>query len=105
LFIQLTANSKRDVPIPGELFSFGVLASAQATGDLAALHAHGRRVIRIDLGSSPAAGLRQLTQSIGGATAQSRERTTRRTESRHRGAPKRRATRRRTRGARRNKPR
>ncbi len=69
LFIQLTANATRDVPVPGELFSFGVLAAAQASGDMAALHAHGRRVIRIELGANPAAGIRRLTRSIAGTLA------------------------------------
>ena len=66
LFIQLTSRSGRDVPIPGELFSFRVLAEAQAAGDLAALRAHQRRAVRIELGSNPAAGIRRLARVIGG---------------------------------------
>jgi glucose-6-phosphate isomerase/transaldolase/glucose-6-phosphate isomerase len=64
LFVQLTARAGRDVAIPGELFSFRVLAAAQANGDLEALHAHDRRAIRIELGSNPAVGIRRLAQSI-----------------------------------------
>lgn len=67
LFIQLTANAGRDVRIPGELFSFRVLSTAQAIGDLASLRAHKRRVIHIDLGSNVAAGIRELARSIDGA--------------------------------------
>ena len=66
LFVQLVARSGRDVPIPGELFSFGVLAAAQAAGDLASLHAHHRRLVHVEVGSNPAAGIRRLTRSIGG---------------------------------------
>jgi glucose-6-phosphate isomerase/transaldolase/glucose-6-phosphate isomerase len=78
LFVQLTANSTRGLsplvaggglPVPGELFSFDVLAAAQASGDLASLRTHGRRAIRIELGRKPAAAIRTLTQSIGGAVA------------------------------------
>ncbi len=69
LFVQLIANSTRDVPIPGELFSFGVLISAQALGDLASLQAHKRRALRVELGANVAAAVRALTRSIAGRTA------------------------------------
>ena len=78
LFIQLTSHSGRDVPIPGELFSFRVLAEAQAAGDLDALHAHQRRAIRIELGSRPAAGILRLARSIGGKVASTTMRAARR---------------------------
>jgi hypothetical protein len=68
LFVQLVSHASRDVPIPGELFSFGVLAAAQALGDLASLQSHRRRVARIELGANPAAALRALARSIGGKT-------------------------------------
>jgi glucose-6-phosphate isomerase/transaldolase/glucose-6-phosphate isomerase len=66
LFVQLTARVKRDAPISGDLFSFGVLAAAQAGGDLASLRARDRRAIRIDLGADPAAAIRRLARTIGG---------------------------------------
>ncbi len=47
-FLQITSRSKDDLPIPGESFSFGGLEAAQAEGDLLALRARGRPVIRID---------------------------------------------------------
>lgn len=50
LHFQLTADDAQDLPIPGESFSFAVLKNAQALGDLQALRAKGRRVIRIHLG-------------------------------------------------------
>ncbi len=49
LFLQIVDDGQSDVPIPGEEFSFGVLAGAQALGDLQALQAAGRRVARIQL--------------------------------------------------------
>jgi glucose-6-phosphate isomerase/transaldolase/glucose-6-phosphate isomerase len=64
LFLQLTADHERDVAIPGEPYTFGVLADAQATGDLQALQAKGRRVARVHLGAEPVAGIRRLADVI-----------------------------------------
>ena len=49
LFLQLVQTGDSDVTIPGEAFTFGVLAAAQAKGDLDALSALGRPVARISL--------------------------------------------------------
>jgi glucose-6-phosphate isomerase len=49
LFVQLTAEYKEDVPIPGEPYGFGVFKQAQAMGDMEALKKHGRQVLRIHL--------------------------------------------------------
>ena len=49
LHMQLTVRRDSDVAIPGESFTFGVLADAQAKGDLDALVAQGRRVARAAL--------------------------------------------------------
>ncbi len=47
-FLQITGRSTRDLPIPGETFTFGRLEAAQAEGDLLALRSRGRPAIRID---------------------------------------------------------
>ncbi len=49
IFLQVTADHERDLPIPGRPYTFGVVADAQAAGDLEALKALGRRIIRIHL--------------------------------------------------------
>jgi transaldolase/glucose-6-phosphate isomerase len=49
VFIQITQEIQRDLPIPGMDYSFGTLAEAQAQGDLEALLARDRRAIRIHL--------------------------------------------------------
>jgi transaldolase/glucose-6-phosphate isomerase len=49
LFLQITQEDADDLAIPGEPLSFGVLARAQALGDLEALIARDRRAIRIHL--------------------------------------------------------
>ena len=47
LFLQLTANHEKDLPIPGKLYTFGTVADAQALGDFQALQSAGRQVIRL----------------------------------------------------------
>ena len=70
LFIQLTADSAEDAPIPDEAgtsassITFGVLAQAQALGDRQALLDQGRAVLRIHLGADIAAGLAQLRRAL-----------------------------------------
>jgi transaldolase / glucose-6-phosphate isomerase len=49
LFLQITAEPDQDLPIPGWGLTFGTLERAQALGDLEALLAQGRRVLRIHL--------------------------------------------------------
>lgn len=49
LFLVITADPKTDLEIPQEGLSFGTLEHGQALGDLEALEARGRRVLRIHL--------------------------------------------------------
>jgi transaldolase/glucose-6-phosphate isomerase len=49
LFLVITADPKKDVEIPEEGLSFGVLEHGQFLGDVEALEARGRRVLRIHL--------------------------------------------------------
>ena len=64
LYLQLTADHGKDIPIPGRPYTFGVLADAQAAGDLQALQNLGRRTARVHLGADPAAGLEKVTVQI-----------------------------------------
>jgi glucose-6-phosphate isomerase len=59
IFLQLTAEPRRDLPIPGWPESFGTLIAAQAAGDLAALQRRGRRALRLHL-ADPEEGLTRL---------------------------------------------
>ena len=54
LFLQFTADHADDVPIPGEPYTFGVLADAQALGDFRALQERRRRVVRVRFGPESA---------------------------------------------------
>jgi transaldolase/glucose-6-phosphate isomerase len=49
VFLQITRADSSDLDVPGKDYSFGVLARAQAQGDLEALLARDRRAIRIHL--------------------------------------------------------
>ena len=64
LFLQLTSGHAEDVPIPGEVYTFGVLADAQAQGDLEALQAAGRRVAKVELGPDVPAAIERLTAEL-----------------------------------------
>jgi transaldolase/glucose-6-phosphate isomerase len=64
LFLQLTAEDARDIPIPGAPYTFGVFKRAQALGDLEALEKHGRRVGHIDLGKDIHQGLAALKEVL-----------------------------------------
>jgi len=64
LFVQLVADWGEDLAVPGETYSFAQLAAAQVVGDYHSLVSHGRRVIRVHLGSDAVAGIRRLTDEI-----------------------------------------
>jgi hypothetical protein len=63
-FIQLTGKDKDDVQLPGRSYTFGTFRDAQAIGDRQTLQKHGRRVIRVDLGSDPVAAVAHLVRGI-----------------------------------------
>ena len=64
LFLQLTQFGDADVRIPGETFTFSVLAAAQAKGDLDELAALGRPIARVDLGNDAARAIDKITDEI-----------------------------------------
>ena len=65
IFLFLTAAHDRDLPIPGEAYTFGDLADAQALGDLRALRSEGRRVARLELGADAGAAIEDLALKLG----------------------------------------
>ena len=60
VFLQITSDDARDVPIPGQKYSFGVVKAAQARGDFAVLAERGRRALRVHIGADVAAGVQHL---------------------------------------------
>ena len=67
VFIQVTSVVDQDLAIPDEPYSFGVLAAAQALGDMQSLTTRNRRVIRIHLGADIEAGLKRIQAAVEGA--------------------------------------
>jgi transaldolase / glucose-6-phosphate isomerase len=66
VFLQLTGEPRRDLPIPGWGETFGTLIAAQALGDLESLQRRGRRVLRLHM-ADPAAGVTWLEATAGQA--------------------------------------
>ena len=64
VFVLITCDDAEDLPVPGRRYSFGVVKSAQALGDLRVLRERGRRVLRVHLGSDVKAGLALLRRAI-----------------------------------------
>jgi len=64
LFLLITADHEGDVPIPGRPYSFGVLADAQALGDLRALQSLGRRVTRVHASRDDADAISRLISEL-----------------------------------------
>ena len=67
VFLQLTWDPPKDLPVPGRRFSFAVVEQAQARGDMQVLVERGRRVVRLDLGPDAETGLKWLAKAIDGA--------------------------------------
>jgi glucose-6-phosphate isomerase len=64
VFLQITADHPRDVDIPGQRYSFGIVIDAQAAGDLAVLESRGRRALRVHLGADLLLGLPALAAAF-----------------------------------------
>lgn len=64
VFVLISATPREDLPIPGEIFSFGTLELAQALGDFASLEAAGRRALHVHLPSPDRALLRQVADAL-----------------------------------------
>ncbi len=63
VFLQLTADPSKDLPIPGWDESFGTLIAAQALGDLTSLQRRGRRAMRLHMADANV-GLAWLEQVV-----------------------------------------
>jgi transaldolase/glucose-6-phosphate isomerase len=64
VFLQITADDARDLPVPGQKASFGVIKAAQARGDFDVLTERGRRALRVHLKGDVEAGLKALDTAI-----------------------------------------
>ena len=68
VFLQLTAEPSKDLPIPGWQESFGILIAAQALGDLTSLQRRGRRAMRLHFADLDA-GLERLESMVDAAVS------------------------------------
>ncbi len=64
LFLQITSEHSHDLDIPGKPYTFGVVADAQALGDMQALTSLGRRTANVRLKTDGAGALRTLAGSL-----------------------------------------
>jgi transaldolase/glucose-6-phosphate isomerase len=64
VFLQITAEDAKDLAVPGQKASFGVIKAAQARGDFDVLTERGRRALRVHLKGDLEAGLKMLDGAI-----------------------------------------
>jgi transaldolase/glucose-6-phosphate isomerase len=64
VFLQITSDDARDLAVPGQKASFGVIKAAQARGDFDVLTDRGRRALRVHLKGDLTAGLKMLDVAI-----------------------------------------
>ncbi len=64
VFLQITADDAKDLKIPGQKASFGVIKAAQARGDFDVLTERGRRALRVHLKGDLKSGLAMLDAAV-----------------------------------------
>jgi transaldolase/glucose-6-phosphate isomerase len=64
VFLQITCDEPRDLAVPGQKYTFGVVKAAQARGDFAVLAERGRRALRVHLGKNLKSGLSALSKAM-----------------------------------------
>jgi transaldolase / glucose-6-phosphate isomerase len=64
VFLQITCDDARDLPVPGRNYTFGVVKAAQARGDFQVLAERGRRALRIHIGEDVGAGLATIRMAV-----------------------------------------
>ena len=69
VFLQITADDRADLAVPGEGYTFSLVKAAQARGDFGVLAERGRRALRVHLGSDVSAGFETLTRAVASALA------------------------------------
>jgi transaldolase/glucose-6-phosphate isomerase len=69
VFLQITCDDAKDLQVPGQTYTFGIVKAAQARGDFAVLAERGRRALRVHLGKNVKAGLATLAKAVQQAIA------------------------------------
>ena len=61
--LQITAEDRPDLPVPGQAASFGVVKAARARGDFDVLAERGRRALRVHIKGELGKGLAALADA------------------------------------------
>ena len=69
VFLQITCDDAKDLAVPGQKYTFGVVKAAQARGDFAVLSERGRRALRVHLRKNLKSALATLTKAVQKAVA------------------------------------
>ena len=69
VFLQITCDDAKDLAVPGQKYTFGIVKAAQARGDFAVLSERGRRALRVHLGRNLKSGLAALSKAVQKAIA------------------------------------
>jgi len=69
VFLQITCDNPKDLSVPGQKYTFGVVKAAQARGDFAVLSERGRRALRVHLGKNLKTALATLSRAVQKAVA------------------------------------
>ncbi len=64
VFLQITCDDAKDLQVPGQKYTFGVVKAAQARGDFQVLAERGRRALRVHIGADVAADLAKVAQAV-----------------------------------------
>jgi transaldolase/glucose-6-phosphate isomerase len=64
VFLQVTCDDAKDLPVPDQKYTFGIVKAAQARGDFEVLNERGRRALRVHLGADVADGLAKLEAAL-----------------------------------------
>jgi transaldolase/glucose-6-phosphate isomerase len=64
VFLQITADDPKDLGIPGQKASFGIVKAAQARGDFGVLTDRGRRALRLHIKGDAAKGIATIRDAI-----------------------------------------
>ena len=64
VFLQITCEDSRDLAVPGQKYTFGIVKAAQARGDFQVLVERNRRALRVHLGSDVKGELKKLEKLV-----------------------------------------
>lgn len=67
VFLQITCDDAKDLPIPQQKYTFGIVKAAQARGDFQVLSERSRRALRIHITGDVNEGLKKLVGIVEGA--------------------------------------